>query len=145
MACCSPLGEVATDTVEEENMDKAVIAAEVERALGENPIASDGEKRPMSPNTEDTLSEGGSDNENSRPYYFGSSTITVGKIKEIEEKDYFLEGEARAPGAETMPELDNDKGMVYEDFFVAGLRMPPHPLQLHQLMPNAIAQLSKYF
>jgi hypothetical protein len=33
------------------------------------------------------------------------------------EKDYFLEGEARAPGAETVPEPDNDKAMVYEDFF----------------------------
>jgi hypothetical protein len=44
---------------------------------------------------------------------------------------------------------------VYEDFFVAGLCMSPHPVlanillhfqsQLHQLMPNAITQLSKYF
>jgi hypothetical protein len=44
---------------------------------------------------------------------------------------------------------------VYKDFFVAGLRMPPHPAladillhfqtQLHQLTPNAIAQLSKIF
>jgi hypothetical protein len=71
------------------------------------------------------------------------------------EKDYFLEGEARAPGAETVPEPDNDKAMVYEDFFVTGLRMPPHlslvdillyfQTQLHQLMPNAITQLSKSF
>jgi hypothetical protein len=44
---------------------------------------------------------------------------------------------------------------VYEDFFVASLRMPSHPAlgdillhfqaQLHQLMPNTIAQLSIYF
>jgi hypothetical protein len=60
-----------------------------------------------------------------------------------------------APGNETVPEPNNDEAMVYEDFFVAGLCMPPHPaladillhfqLQLHQLTPNAIAQLSKYF
>jgi hypothetical protein len=31
-----------------------------------------------------------------------------------------------APGTETVPEPDNDEAMVYEDFFVAGLRMPPH-------------------
>jgi hypothetical protein len=71
------------------------------------------------------------------------------------EKFYFLEGEARPPGAETMPEHDNDEAIVYEDFFVAGLRMPPHlalanilmhfQSQLHQLTPNAIAQLSIYF
>jgi hypothetical protein len=54
-----------------------------------------------------------------------------------------------------VPELDNDEAMVYEDFFIAGLCMPPYPVltdillhfqaQLHQLMPNAITQLSKYF
>jgi hypothetical protein len=56
-----------------------------------------------------------------------SSTITVGKIKEMEEKCYFPEGEARAPGDETVQEPNGDKAVVYEDFFIAGLRMPPHP------------------
>jgi hypothetical protein len=37
----------------------------LERAFGENPASSDGEKRLVSPDVEDTLSEGGSDNENS--------------------------------------------------------------------------------
>jgi hypothetical protein len=63
------------------------------------------------------------------------------------QKGYFLEGEARAAGAKTVPEPNT--------FFVAGLCMPLHPaladillhfqVQLHQLTPNAIAQLSKYF
>jgi hypothetical protein len=54
-----------------------------------------------------------------------------------------------------VPELDNDEAVVYDDFFVAGLLMPPHlaladillhfQARLHQLIPNAIAQLSKYF
>jgi hypothetical protein len=54
-----------------------------------------------------------------------------------------------------VPEPDNDEAVVYEDFFIAGLRMPPHlalpdillhfQAQLHQLTPNAIASLSKYF
>jgi hypothetical protein len=83
------------------------------------------------------------------------STITVGKIKEMVEKDYFPKGGARAPGTETMPEPDDDEAVVYEDYFVAGLRMPLHPTladillhfqaQLHQLTPNAITQLLKYF
>jgi hypothetical protein len=48
-----------------------------------------------------------------------------------------------------VPEPDNDEAVVYEDFFIAGLRMPPHlalpdillhfQAQLHQLTPNAIA------
>jgi hypothetical protein len=84
-----------------------------------------------------------------------SSTITIGKIMEMEEKGYFLESEARTPGAETVPEPNGDEAVVYEDFFIIGLCMPPHPAlanillhfqaQLHQLTPNAIAQLSKIF
>jgi hypothetical protein len=70
----------------------------------------------------------------------------------MEEKCYFVEDAARAPGAETAPEPNVDEAMVYEDFFVAGLCMPPHlavvdillhfQAQLHHLTPNAIAQLS---
>jgi hypothetical protein len=44
----------------------------------------------------------------------------------MEEKGYFLEGEARTPGAETVLEPNGDETVVYEDFFIAGLRMPPH-------------------
>jgi hypothetical protein len=76
-------------------------------------------------------------------------TIIVGKIKEMEEKGYFLEDEARAPGVKTLPKPNNNKVVVYEDFFIAGLCMPPHPAlanillhfwaQLHQLIPNIIA------
>jgi hypothetical protein len=43
---------------------------------------------------------------------------------------------------------------VFKEFFIAGSRMPPHPvlagillkfqLQLHQLTPNTIAHVSKY-
>jgi hypothetical protein len=88
-------------------------------------------------------------------YYFSSSIITVGKIKMMVKKGYFVDGEAHALTAETVSEPDNDEVIMYEDFFVAGLRMSLHPAlvdillkfqaQLHQLMPNAIAQLSKYF
>jgi hypothetical protein len=33
---------------------------------------------------------------------------------------------AQVTGTETMPEPNGDEVMVYEDFFVAGLRMTPH-------------------
>jgi hypothetical protein len=49
------------------------------------------------------------------------------KIKEMEERGYFSEGEGRAPGTETAPELNGNEAVVYEDIFIAGLRMPPHP------------------
>jgi hypothetical protein len=104
-------------------------------------------------NVEDNLGEGALDNAKLQTCYFGSSTITVGKIKEMEEKVYFPEDDGRAPRTEIVPEPNGDEAAVYEDFFIAGLRKPPHPAlavihlhfqaQLHQLTPNAITQLSK--
>jgi hypothetical protein len=141
--------------VEVKNMDEAAIVAELEHAFDENHAASDGEKHAVSSGDVAILSDGAPDHEELRTYYFGSSTITVSKIKEIEEKGYFAEDEARAPGAETMPEPYNDEVVVYEGFFITCLDVPPHlaladillhfQAQLHQLTPNAIAQLSKYF
>jgi hypothetical protein len=54
-----------------------------------------------------------------------------------------------------MQEPNGNEAIIYEDFFIAGLHVPPHPAlanillhfqaQLHQLMPNTIVQLSKFF
>jgi hypothetical protein len=33
------------------------------------------------------------------------------------EKGYFSDGEARAPRVETVPELEEDEAIVYEEFF----------------------------
>jgi hypothetical protein len=153
MTRCNLLSEVVAANAA--NVDRVADAAEMVRTIGERPGASDGGGHVSIPDVgDDSLGEGASDDENSRTYYFGLSTITVGKIKEMVEKN-FTEGEGRVPGAETVPEPDSDEAVVYEDFFVAGLRMPPHPTladillkfptRLHQLMPNAIAQFSKYF
>jgi hypothetical protein len=65
MARCNPLSEGAATTVEVENMDEAVVAAELDRAFGENPTASHGERCPASPDAEGILNEGGSGGENS--------------------------------------------------------------------------------
>jgi tRNA A37 threonylcarbamoyladenosine synthetase subunit TsaC/SUA5/YrdC len=52
------------------------------------------------------------------------------------------------PGQETILEPHLDEVVIFEEFFTAGLRMPPHPvladillkfqIQIHQLTPNAI-------
>jgi hypothetical protein len=92
--------------------------------------------------------------EGSRSYYFGPSTVTVSRIREMSALNYFVKGNARMPGEETISEPLADEAVVFEEFFTAGLWMPPHrtlaeillkfQVQLHQLTPNAIAQLSKY-
>jgi hypothetical protein len=86
MARCSPLGEAAATALEVKNIDKPTVVAELERAFGENPAVFGGESRRGSPDAKDALIEGGSDGEKLRTYYFGSSTITIGKIKEMVEK-----------------------------------------------------------
>jgi hypothetical protein len=127
MSRCSPLGEAAAAAAEAENVEEITVLTELEHTFGQNPTASDGEGHAMSPNVDDDLGEGASDNTKPPPCYFGSSTITVGKIKEMEEKDYSPEGEGRAPGTDIMPKSNDDGAVVYEDFFIAGLRMPLHP------------------
>jgi hypothetical protein len=92
--------------------------------------------------------------ESSRSYNFGPSTVTVGRIRQLEALGYFAEGSAREPGEEVILKPAADEAIMFEEFCAAGLWMPPHPaltdilvmfhVQLHQLMPNAFAQFSKY-
>jgi hypothetical protein len=52
----------------------------------------------------------------------------------------------REPREETIPECNTVEAMVFKEFFIAGLRMPPHPVladillkfqvQIHQLTRN---------
>jgi hypothetical protein len=70
----------------------------------------------------------------------------------LETLRYFVEGSAGEPGEETVPEATDDEAIVFEEFFITGLRMPPHPalkeillkyrVQLHT--PNAFVQFSKF-
>jgi hypothetical protein len=85
----------------------------------------------------------------------GSQGVTKAHIASLESvTHYFLKGYGRAPGAESISDPLENKVVVFEDFFAAGLHMPPHPVlldilckfwvQLHQLTLNAIVQISKF-
>jgi hypothetical protein len=159
MVCYSPLSEVAaTNAVELENFGRVENVAEVTQTTGgdEVPAAFRDEGSVSSVDrSDDSMDGGASNNKNLQTYNIGASTITLSRIKEMVEIGYFVDGEARAPEAKAVPKLDDDEAVMYEGFFVAGLCMPPHPAladillqfqaQLHQLLPNAIAQLSNYF
>jgi hypothetical protein len=66
---------------------------------------------------------------------------------------YFGNGVGRVPGAEEIPEPEGEL-VVFEAFFIAGLRLPAHrfvaevlqrfEVQVHQLTPNAVVALAKY-
>jgi hypothetical protein len=88
-------------------------------------------------------------------YDFGQSTITKTRLTSMESyTSYFPKGYCRPPSAESVPEPRANEDIVFEDFFIFGLRMPPHPIlvdilrkfwvQLHQLTPNAIVHISKF-
>jgi hypothetical protein len=82
-----------------------------------------------------------------RSYEFGASSVTVGRTRQMESLGYFPEGLVREPREEILSEPNSDKVVVFEEFFTAGLRMPPHHVlteillkfrvQLHQLTPSA--------
>jgi hypothetical protein len=84
-----------------------------------------------------------------KDFFFEPSTVTISRIHEVIDNGYFLEGMGRR-----ILEPDADEAVIFEEFFTAGLWMSPHPVlsnillifqvQIHQLTPNAIIQLSKY-
>jgi hypothetical protein len=90
----------------------------------------------------------------SRSFLFGPLTMTVSRICGMIHCGYFVGGMGNELREETVLEPQPDKAVVFEEFFNAGLRMPSHPVladillkfqvQIHQLTPNAIVQLSKY-
>jgi hypothetical protein len=76
----------------------------------------------------------------------------VGRIRQLEALRYCDEGSTRETREETILEPNTNEATVFKEFFAVELYMPPHPalieillkfqVQLHQLTPNAIAQLS---
>jgi hypothetical protein len=65
--------------------------------------------------------------EASQSYLFGPSMLTVSHIHEMASLRYFAEGDARVPGEEVILEAADDEDVVFEEFFVPGLCMPPCP------------------
>jgi hypothetical protein len=49
-------------------------------------------------------------------YYFGLSTITVSRIREMIDRGYFAEGMGHVPGEETVPEPVADELVIFRSF-----------------------------
>jgi hypothetical protein len=84
---------------------------------------------------------------------FGVSRMSLVRVQDMQQLGYFGGGVGRVPGAEEVPEPEG-KLVVFEAFFIAGLRLPAHrfvsevpqkfEVQVHQLTPNAMVELAKY-
>jgi hypothetical protein len=95
MACHSPLGETEREVTAASVAEVGNVAdVMLTRGGGGAPLASVDKGRVLSGG--ESVDEGASDIENSWMYCFGASTITQGYIREMVNKGYFAEGEARA-------------------------------------------------
>jgi hypothetical protein len=84
---------------------------------------------------------------------FGVSRMSSVRVHDMQQLGYFGGGVARVPGAEEIPEPESEL-VVFEAFFIAGLRLPAHrfvgevlrrfEVQIHQLTPNVMVALAKY-
>jgi hypothetical protein len=84
---------------------------------------------------------------------FGVSRMSSVRVQDMQRLGYFGGGVGRVPGAEEIPEPEGEL-VVFEAFFIAGLRLPAHrfvsevlqkfEVQVHQLTPNAVVALAKY-
>jgi hypothetical protein len=131
-----PLSEVSTDSSSSDASSGGGAASDEAKAEVEDTVVVD-------------------PREFARSYDFGASFVTVGRIRQLESLWYFAKNSAHEPRNEIVPEPNDDEVVVFEECFAAGLPMLPHlvftkillkyRVQLHQLTPNAIAQVSKYF
>jgi hypothetical protein len=84
---------------------------------------------------------------------FDVSRMSLARVQDMQRLGYFGGGVGRVPGAEEVPEPEGEL-VVFEAFFIAGLRLPAHrfvsevlqkfEVLVHQLTPNAVVALAKY-
>jgi hypothetical protein len=105
------------------------------------------------PSSEDTLSDLAVELQPGHTVEFGTLRISSVHVLEMQRLGYFGDGVGQVPGAEEIPESEGEL-VVFEAFFIAGLRLPAHrfvaevlrrfEVQGHQLTPNAVVALAKY-
>jgi hypothetical protein len=106
------------------------------------------------PSSEDTLSDlVAMELQPGHTVEFDTSRISSVRVQEMQQLGYFGDGVGRVLGAEEILEPEGEL-VVFEAFFIAGLRLPTHrfvaevlrrfEVQVHQLTPNAVVALAKY-
>jgi hypothetical protein len=106
--------------------------ATVERgASGENHVHSGSVQGSVSVRASDAGSQSNTEcnfDRGSRSYNFDPLTVTLSLIREMTKQGCFAEGGARASGEENILKPEDDEVIVFEEFFTASFRMPPHPV-----------------
>ena len=87
-------------------------------------------------------------------FEFGPTRVTLEELDEFMKLSWFSWDLARLPEGEVVPDPRDDEVVVYQEFFMAGLRFLPHPLvvgvlkrfnlRFHHLNPSSFMKLSVY-
>jgi hypothetical protein len=85
---------------------------------------------------------------------FGESRVTSNTIREYEKAGFFSLGAGRAPLDELVPTPKDGEIVVFQDFFICGLRFPCDPVlpaildafsvKIQQLTPTSFLEVSKF-
>jgi hypothetical protein len=114
---CSPLLDVVGDVSEVARLDAARLELSASSSSSED-SSGGGSSEDAEAEIEKVVVV--DPHESARSYDFGLSTITVGRIRQLEALRYFAEGSVHEPGEETVPEPADDEVVVFEEFFTAG-------------------------
>jgi hypothetical protein len=87
--------------------------------------SSAADKSPAGVSSEDTLSDVAAELHPGDTVEFGVSRISSVRVQDMQQLGYFGSGVGRVPGAEEIPEPE-DELVVFEAFFTAGLCLPAH-------------------
>jgi hypothetical protein len=81
---------------------------------------------PADPSSEDTLSDlAAMELQPGHTVEFSTLRISSVRVQEMQQLGYFGDGVGRVSGAEEIPEPEGEL-VVFEAFFIAGLRLPAH-------------------
>jgi hypothetical protein len=109
---------------------------------------------PVDSSSEDTLSDlAAVELQPGHTVEFSVLRVSSVCVQDMQQLGYFGDDIGRIPAAEEIPEPEGEL-VVFEAFFIAGLRLPVHrfvaevlqrfEVQVHQLTPNAVVDLAKY-
>jgi hypothetical protein len=104
--------------------------------------------------SEDTLSDlAAVELQSGHTVEFSVSRISLVRVQDMQQLVYFGNDVGHVQGSEEIPKPEGEL-VVFEAFFIAGLRLPAHrfvaevlqrfEVQVHQWTPNAVVALAKY-
>jgi hypothetical protein len=131
----------------ESSMEQPNTSLADDQAVSSTKVTSDQDARSDEENTSKDTGDSGNTSDNGGyvkicaeaalagiSYDFGLSKVTISHITSLKKSArYVPKGFAWSPSVESVPAPQENEVVVFEDFFIAGLCIPPHPVLLEIL------------